>query len=96
MIMTEKQRHVLYLLSGGAVLAVTPGFTVHAAEVYGVHGDGDDLAVRLFWRDHEDCEWVADFTEDALARATLSRGGISLVDNTGETVALTKCHCVPC
>ena len=94
--MTEKQRRVLHLLSGGAVLAVTPGFTVHASEVYGVHGDGGDLAVSLFWRDHEDCEWVADFTEDALSEATLSRGMIRLVDNTGETVALTKCRCAPC
>jgi len=94
--MTEKQRHVLHLLSGGAVLAVIPGFTVHASEVYGVHGDGGALAVSLFWRDHEDCEWVADFTEDALSEATLSRGMIRLVDNKGESVALTKCRCVPC
>lgn len=94
--MTGKQRRVLNLLSGGAVLAVTPGFAVRASEVYGVHGDGDDLAVRLFWRDHEDCEWVADFTEDALSGAILSRGIIRLVDSTGETVALTKCRCIPC
>jgi len=94
--MTAKQRKVLDLLSGGAVLTVAPGFAVHKSESYGVHGDGDDLAVSLFWRDHDDCEWTADFTEDALSEAALSRGLIRLVDTLSQTVELTKCRCVPC
>ncbi|MDI6774184.1 MAG: hypothetical protein QME60_02145 [Verrucomicrobiota bacterium] len=96
--MTRKQRRALHYLSGGAFLAVSPGFAVHMSKIHGVHGDGDDLAVRLFWRDHEDCDWVgvADFTEDALSEAVLTRGTISLLDTMGEKVVLTKWRCVPC
>lgn len=95
-IMTDKQRRALRLLGGGAFLAVKPGYSVHMAEIYGVHGDADDLAVRLFWRDHLDCEYVADFTEQALAEATLTRRTICLVDSEGENVVLTKCRCICC
>ena len=94
--MTVKQKRLLHLFSGAIFLAIPPGFPVLKSEIYGVNGDEDDLAVRLFWRDNEDCEWVSDFTEKALSQAILSRGMIQLVDSIGELVTLTKFKCIPC
>ncbi len=92
--MTQKRR-IFELLGKSDVLEVEPGFLVQNRAIYGIDGDGDDLAVSLSWRDHADDEWVADFSEDSLAQARLSRGKIRLVDTVGETVVVKPYRCVP-
>jgi sugar phosphate isomerase/epimerase len=65
------------------VVTVEPGFTVEARITEGVHGESEELALSLEWRDAEGCLWAADFSEDALALAELHDATISLRDMEG-------------
>jgi len=95
--MSLKQRRVLRLLSDSHVLAVEPGpCVVETRTIHGVHGDGDDLAVSLTWKDEHGCEWAADFSEGSLDHAKVSKRRLQIVDTTGELMVLTPFRCVPC
>ena len=63
---------VLELLSSAPVITAEPGLTVESRISYGVHGDDDELAFSVEWRDAEGCLWAADFSERALAQAKLT------------------------
>ena len=65
------------------VVTVEPGFTLAMRTSYGVHGEDDDLALSVEWRDAEGCLWAADFMESALALAELRDGTVSLRDVDG-------------
>jgi hypothetical protein len=84
--MSDRGSQVLRCLLDAPVVTVEPGFTVEMRTSYGVHGENDDLALSVEWRDAEGCLWAADFTEDALARAELRKGTISLRDVEGGMV----------
>ena len=84
--MTERASQVLRCLLDAPVVTVEPGFTVETRICYGVHGENDDLALSAEWRDAERCLWSADFAEDALDRAELRKGTISLRDVEGGRV----------
>ena len=95
--MSSKQQRVLQLLSDSQVLTVEPGFfIVETRTIHGVHGEGDDLAVSLTWRDDRNYEWAADFSEDSLDAAKVSKRNVQIVDTTGELVGLTPLRCVRC
>ena len=68
------------------VVTVEPGFTVDALTSYGVHGESDELALSVEWRDAEGCLWATDFSENALALAELRGGTVSLRDVEGANV----------
>jgi hypothetical protein len=74
---------VLELLSSAPVITAEPGLTVESRISYGVHGDDDELAFSVEWRDAEGCLWAADFSERALAQAEIDGGAVSLRDTDG-------------
>ena len=53
--MTDRASQVLRLLLDAPFVTLEPGFTVEARTSYGVHGESDDLAVSVEWRDAEGC-----------------------------------------
>jgi hypothetical protein len=65
------------------VITVEPGFTVEMRTSHDMHGEDDDLALSVEWRDAEGCLWAADFMESALALAELRDGSVSLRDVDG-------------
>lgn len=84
--MSDRAAQVLRCLLDAPVVTVEPGFTVEARISHGVHGENDDLALSVEWRDAEGCSWSADFSEDALALAELRKATISLRDVDGAKV----------
>jgi len=68
------------------VIAVEPGFPVETRTAYGVHGEKDDLAFSVEWRDAAGCSWTADFSEEALAMAELRKATILICDLDGAGV----------
>ena len=84
--MLNRASQVLCLLLDAPVLTVEPGFAVDARTSYGIHGESDDLALSVEWRDAEGCVWSADFSENALATAKLRDGTVSLRDLDGADI----------
>ena len=84
--MTDRASQVLRLLLDAPVLTLEPGFTVEARTSYGVHGESDDLAVSVEWRDAEGCLWSADFLENALTLAELGEATVSMRDVVGANI----------
>jgi len=81
--MLNRASQILDCLLDAPVIAVEPGFAVESRTSCGVHGDKDDLALSVEWRDAEGCLWAADFSEEALARAEMQASAISLRDGDG-------------
>ena len=84
--MLDRASQILGCLLDASVTTVEPGFVVESRTSYGVHGDKDDLALSVEWRDAEGCLWAADFLEEALAVAELRTATISLRDAEGTKV----------
>ena len=84
--MIDRASQVLRLILDAPVVTVEPGFTVEALTSYGVHGESDDLALSVEWRDAEGCLWSADFSENALALAELGDTTVSLRDMEGGNI----------
>lgn len=84
--MQDRASQVLRCLSDAPVVTVEPGFTVESRIPHGVHGDEDDLAFSVEWRDVEGCLWAADFSENALAEAEIDAGLVSVLDVDGVEV----------
>jgi len=84
--MQDRASQVLLCLSDAPVVTVEPGFTVESRISHGVHGDDDDLAFSVEWRDGDGCLWAADFSENALAQAEIGAGLVSLRDVGGVKV----------
>jgi hypothetical protein len=84
--MQDRAAQILNRLSDAPIVTVEPGFTVESRIAHGVHGEGDDLALSVEWRDAEECLWTADFSEDALAQAEIDGGAVSLRDLGGGKV----------
>ena len=84
--MQNRASKILKCLSDAPVVTVEPGFLIETRTSHGVHGEADDLAVSAKWRDDEGCQWTADFTESALARAQIARGAVSVRDVSGAKV----------
>ena len=81
--MLNRASQILDCLLDAPVIAVEPGFVVESRTSHGVHGDKDDLALSVEWRDAEGCLWAADFSEAALARAEMQASTVSLRDGDG-------------
>ena len=84
--MIDRASQVLRLLLDAPVVTVEPGFTVEARTSYDVHGESDDLALSVEWRDAEGCMWSADFSENALAIAELGEATVSMRDVCGANI----------
>lgn len=84
--MQNRASQVLQRLSDAPIVTVEPGFMVESRTSYGVHGEGDDLAFSVEWRDAEGCVWAADFSENALAQAEIDGGSVSSCDLGGAKV----------
>lgn len=84
----NKQERVLGALSNSSLLLVEPGFPVEQRTIFGLCGEDSDLAVSLEWHDAAGCKWVADFTEENLTSASVTRNRIALKDSEGETVCV--------
>jgi hypothetical protein len=84
----NQPERVLQVLSNSGLLLVDSGFPVEQRTVFGLGGDHSDLAVSLEWRDAAGCQWVADFTEENLLNATVTRNQIALNDSEGEPVCV--------
>jgi hypothetical protein len=84
--MLDRASEVFRALLASPVVTVQPGFTVDARTSHGVHGESDDLALSVEWRDAEGCLWAADFSENALALAKLKGGTVSMRDVEGANV----------
>jgi hypothetical protein len=84
----NKQEQVLYALSNAGLLYVQPGFPVEQRTIYGLCGDGSDLAFSIEWRDSAGCKWAADFAEESFATADVERNQITLKDSEGAPVRL--------
>jgi len=89
--MQNRASQILRCLVDASVVTVEPGFTVESRTSHGVHGDDDDLAFSVEWRDSEDCLWAADFLESALAQAEVDGGAVSLRD-VGGTKLVFRLH----
>jgi hypothetical protein len=85
--MLRRASQVLSCLMDVPFIAVEPGFVVESRTAHGVHGDKDDLALSVEWRDADGCLWAADFSEESLGLAELRKGTISLRDTEGTDVA---------
>jgi len=83
--MSDRASQILCCLLDVPVVTVEPGFTVESRISHGVHGENDDLALSVEWRDAEGCLWSADFSENALA-LELRKATISLRDVDGAKV----------
>jgi hypothetical protein len=84
--MSDRTAQVLRCLLDAPVVTVEPGFTVDARTSHGIHGENDDLALSVEWRDAEGCLWSADFSENALALAKLRGATVSLRDVDGANI----------
>jgi hypothetical protein len=81
--MIDRASRVLRFILDAPVVTVEPGFTLEARTFYGVHGESDDLALSVEWRDADGCLWSADFSENALALAELGEATVSMRDVVG-------------
>jgi hypothetical protein len=88
--MLNRASQVLSLLLDSPVLTVEPGYIVEARSSFGVHGESDDLALSVEWRDAEGCLWAADFLEKALADAELHDATVSLRDVEGADIVFRR------
>lgn len=86
--MQDRAAQILNRLSDAPVVTVEPGFTIESRIAHGVHGEDDDLAFSVEWRDAEECLWAAEFSENALAQAEIDGGVVSLRDLGGAKVVL--------
>lgn len=84
--MLNRATRVLNLLQDVPVLLVEPGFVVESRISHGIHGDEEDLAFSVEWRDTDGCQWGADFSESAFATAEVARGAVSVRDVGGAEV----------
>jgi hypothetical protein len=84
--MAHRAEQILQLLMDAPIVTVEPGLMVESRTSSGVHGDGDDLAFSVEWRDDEDRLWAADFLEADLERARIAGGTVSLRDFEGAEV----------
>ena len=84
--MLDRASQILNCLLDAPVVTLEPGFVVESRTCHGVHGDKDDLALSVEWRDIEGCLWAADFSEEALALAELQTATVSLRDVDGAKV----------
>lgn len=66
------------------VIAIEPGFVVESRISHGIHGEKDELALSVEWRDADGCLWAADFSEEALATAELRKTTVTLRDVCGD------------
>lgn len=90
--MHDRASQVLRCLLDEPVVTVEPGFTVESRISHGIHGDDDDLAFSVEWRDSEGCLWAADFQESALAQAEIDGGAVSLRDASGTKLMFRLHH----
>lgn len=88
MAMTKKQQRILSALADSDMLFVEPGQVVEQRTVHGVHGEDSEVAISLQWRDAAGCVWEADFTENSLHRAAITRNRITLEDTEGTRLCL--------
>jgi hypothetical protein len=86
--MKGRAEDILRLLADAWLLVVEPGGQVFERTSHGIHGDADDLAFSISWRDGQGCVWAADFSEQALASSTFDSGAVVLRDMEGAVVAL--------
>lgn len=86
--MNGPAEEILRLLADAWLLAVEPGGQVFERTIHGIHGETDDLAFSILWRDEQDCLWASDFSEQALANATFDSGAVLLSDMEGAVVVL--------
>ena len=84
--LSSRASRVLDCLQNAPVITVEPGHTVECRTSYGIQGRKDDLAFSVEWQDGEKCLWAADFSTDALARAKIREGSISIRDMLGAQV----------
>ena len=84
--MLDRASQILDCLMDTPVIAVEPGFVVESRTAHGVHGDKDDLALSVEWRDARGCLWAADFSEAALALAEVWKATVSMHDFEGTKV----------
>jgi hypothetical protein len=75
-------------LSNSSLLLVEPGLLVEKRTVLGLSGEDSDLAVSIEWNDAAGCRWAADFTEESLMSASVTRNRIALKDSEGDTVCV--------
>ena len=84
--MSNRASQVLNCLLDAPVITVEPGFPVEARTAHGDHGEKDDLAFSVEWRDADGCLWAADFSEEALSLAELRKATVSMKDVEGTKV----------
>jgi hypothetical protein len=84
--MLNRATRILNRLQDAPVLLVEPGFVVESRISHGIHGDEEDLAWSVKWRDNVGCQWTADFSEGALAKATIAGGSVAARDFEGAEV----------
>ena len=89
--MQNRASKVLHRLQDASVITVEPGFAVESRISHGVHGDDDDLAFSVKWRDSAGCLWAAGFLESALAQAEVDGDAVSLRD-AGGTKLVFRLH----
>jgi len=90
--MLNRATRILNRLQDAPVLLVEPGFVVESRISHGIHGDSEDLALSVEWRDASCCQWAADFSEGALAKATIASGSVSARDLEGAEVVFQLCQ----
>lgn len=86
LLMQNRASETLRCLVDAPVVTVEPGLTVESRISHGVHGEDDDLALSVEWRDTEGCLWAANFTENALAKAEVDGEAILVRDVGGANV----------
>lgn len=86
--MQNRATQLLDQLSLAPVITAEPGFALESRISYGVHGDDDEVAFSVEWRDAEGCLWAADFSEIALAQAEIDGGAVSMRDTDGTRLVL--------
>ncbi|MDE3068650.1 MAG: hypothetical protein KGJ60_14030 [Verrucomicrobiota bacterium] len=84
--MLDRAPQILDCLLDTPVITVEPGFVVESRTSSGIHGEKDELALSVEWRDAKGCLWAADFSEAALAEADLREATISMRDGDGTKV----------
>jgi hypothetical protein len=86
--MFHRASQVLDCLIATPLIATESGFPVETRTAYGIHGEKDDLAFSIEWRDADGCLWAADFSEEALELADLRKATVSMSDAEGTKVVL--------
>jgi hypothetical protein len=89
--MFHRASKILDCLLATPLIATESGYSVESRSAYGIHGEKDDLAFSVEWRDADGCLWAADFTEEALALAEVRGSTISLTDDEGGKI-IFRCY----